>query len=87
VATPAFRNQWLVDFDQAVSALGYHLVLNGIRQLSPGWGQNFTGYINPYVCLGGPSGPPCTTYPQLLLLPFDAQGDMASTQEIIFAPR
>jgi hypothetical protein len=87
VATPAFRNQWLVDFDQAVTALGYHFVLNGIRQLSAGWGQNFTGYINPYVCLGGPSGPPCTTYPPLLLLPFDPQGDMASTQEIIFAPR
>ena len=88
VATPAFRNQWLESFDHAVSSLGYHLVLNGIRQLSSGWEQNFTGYINPYVCFGGSTGGlPCTTYPALWLLPFDPQGDMASTQEIIFAPR
>lgn len=83
VEPPIDRNTWLQAFDQAVSALGYHLVLNGIRQLSPGWPQNFDGYLRPDFC-GETGANPNTCWRSDVLLPFNAQGDMATTQAAIF---
>jgi len=81
-ATPSDRNAWLSCFDQWVTSVGnsygahYHLALNGVRDVSGGQ-QSFAGY----------PAPPAGTYPVGYLLPFDAYGDIAHTQAMIFAPR